>query len=51
MDAISLAAMLLACAPQVHGQTALALIAAESAGNPHAIGVVGGRLHQQPRSR
>ena len=39
------------CAPAVHVVTAKALIRQESGGNPHAIGVVGGRLERQPRSR
>lgn len=38
------------CAPAVHVVTAKALIRQESGGNPHAIGVVGGRLERQPRS-
>lgn len=51
MDIATLTALLLACAPQVNADTAMALIAAESAGNPHAIGVVGGQLTRQPRTR
>lgn len=50
MDTGTLIALLLACAPQVDVRTALALIGAESAGNAHAIGVVGGSLLRQPRS-
>jgi len=40
-----------ACAPLVHTSTAEAIVAVESAFNPHAIGVVGGVLHHQPRNR
>lgn len=51
LDSAALALMLVACAPQVHADTARALIAVESAGNPYAIGVVGGALLRQPVSR
>jgi type IV secretion system protein VirB1 len=51
MEPLILAALLAQCAPLVHPQTAAALIATESAANPHAIGVVGGSLQRQPRSR
>lgn len=51
MDAATLIALLLSCAPQVDPATARALIAVESGLNPHAIGVVGGALEYQPRSR
>ncbi|MBK1687794.1 lytic transglycosylase domain-containing protein [Rubrivivax gelatinosus] len=51
MQTADLAALVLACAPQVHPATALALIATESGANPNAIGVVGGRLVRQPRHR
>lgn len=44
-------ALALACAPQVHADTARALISVESAFNPWAIGVVGGALLRQPRTR
>jgi type IV secretion system protein VirB1 len=44
-------ALTLACAPQVHADTARALIHVESAFNPWAIGVVGGSLERQPRHR
>jgi type IV secretion system protein VirB1 len=44
-------ALALACAPQVHANTTRALVSVESAFNPWAIGVVGGALHRQPRSR
>jgi type IV secretion system protein VirB1 len=40
-----------ACAPAIHAQTAAALVQVESAYNPWAIGVVGGVLRRQPRSR
>ena len=51
MDASVFVAFALACAPQVHGDTARALVSAESAFNPWAIGVVGGALVRQPRHR
>ena len=51
MDTATLLALLLSCAPQVDPSTAQALIAVESSRNPHAIGVVGGVLEHQPRSR
>jgi len=51
MDPITLSAMALACAPAVHLSTVQALVAVESGFNPHAIGVVGGVLERQPRSR
>jgi type IV secretion system protein VirB1 len=51
MDAIVLSAGLASCAPHVHPTTAAALVSVESAGNPHAIGVVGGVLQRQPSSR
>ena len=44
-------ALALACAPQVHADTARALVSVESAFNPWAIGVVGGALVRQPRHR
>ena len=44
--------MAAACAPLVHPATAQALVVeVESGFNPHAIGVVGGALERQPRSR
>ncbi len=46
-----LLALLLSCAPQVDPRTALALIDVESAANSYAIGVVGGSLVRQPRTR
>lgn len=42
--------MIHACAPRVHPATMSAIVRVESAGNPFAIGVVGGRLARQPRS-
>jgi type IV secretion system protein VirB1 len=51
MDASTFLALTLACAPQVHGDTARALVSVESAFNPWAIGVVGGALQRQPRHR
>ena len=51
MDAATFSALVMACAPAVHASTTQALIAVESSFNPHAIGVVGGVLDRQPRSR
>lgn len=51
MEASIILALVLACAPQVHADTARALIRVESAFNPWAIGVVGGALERQPRHR
>ena len=51
MDATTFTALALACAPQVHANTAQALVAVESSFNPHAIGIVGGTLERQPRNR
>jgi type IV secretion system protein VirB1 len=51
MDTSTFTALAMACAPVVHPSTAHALVAVESGFNPHAIGVVGGVLHRQPRSR
>ena len=51
MDASVFLALALACAPQVHANTARALVSVESAFNPWAIGVVGGALVRQPRHR
>jgi type IV secretion system protein VirB1 len=47
---MTLAALLLSCAPLIEPGTAQALIAVESAGNPYAIGVVAGSLVRQPTS-
>lgn len=51
MDAPQFAHLAAACAPAIHVQTAAALVHVESAFNPWAIGVVGGSLQRQPRSR
>ena len=51
MDLPSFVILVTACAPLVDPGTAYALVAVESAFNPHAIGVVGGALDRQPRSR
>lgn len=51
MDASVFLALVLACAPEVHAETARALVSVESAFNPWAIGVVGGALERQPRNR
>ena len=51
MDASPFIALVMACAPQVHAETARALVSVESAFNPWAIGVVGGALVRQPRYR
>lgn len=39
------------CAPDVHQDTMRRIVHVESSFNPHAIGVVGGRLERQPRNR
>jgi type IV secretion system protein VirB1 len=51
MEAAYFFGLVSACAPQVHADTARALVAVESTFNPWAIGVVGGSLHRQPRHR
>jgi type IV secretion system protein VirB1 len=51
MDASVFLSLALACAPQVHPDTARALVSVESAFNPWAIGVVGGALVRQPQNR
>ncbi|RYE81230.1 MAG: lytic transglycosylase [Oxalobacteraceae bacterium] len=51
MDPAALLALALSCAPNVHATTASALVHVESGLNPWAIGVVGGALERQPRSR
>lgn len=51
MDTATFLALALACAPQVHPDTARAIASVESRFNSNAIGVVGGELHRQPRSR
>ena len=50
MDGSMFLALLAACAPQVHPNTASAIVAVESGFNPYTIGVVGGELDRQPRS-
>ena len=45
------AALLHQCAPDVHPTTMAAVVRVESGYNPFAIGVVGGRLERQPRSK
>src|SRR5450631_570084 len=50
MDTSSLYALSLVCAPWIHPATVQAMVTVESAGNPYAIGVVGGALRRQPRS-
>ncbi len=51
MDAATFLSLALACAPQVHSDTARALVQVESDFNPWAIGVVGGALERQPRTQ
>lgn len=51
MDLQALLPLVLACAPQVDAGTVVAIVRTESGGNPHAIGIVGGRLERQPRHR
>lgn len=51
MDLSTFIALAIACAPQVDLTTARALVSVESAFNPWAIGVVGGALARQPRTR
>ncbi|WP_088283802.1 lytic transglycosylase domain-containing protein [Ideonella sp. A 288] len=51
MDPTTFSALALACAPAVHASTTHALVAVESGFNPNAIGVVGGVLDRQPRTR
>ena len=46
-----LSALLPICAPMVAPSTMHSVITVESAGNPYAIGVVGGRLARQPRNK
>lgn len=43
--------LVLACAPLIATDTAMALVQTESSGNPHAIGVVGNELVRQPSTR
>ena len=48
MDDVTFLSLVLACAPLVEPGTARAIVAVESAFNPHAIGVVAGSLQRQP---
>ncbi len=48
---LDLAAEIQRCAVDVHERTMMKIVAVESAGNPYAIGVVGGHLEWQPRSK
>ena len=50
MDGLTFMALVVACAPLVHPDTARALVSVESGFNPHAIGVVDGVLDRQPRN-
>ena len=47
---MDLATLVIACAPLIAPDTAQALIAVESGGNPFAIGVIGASLQRQPRN-
>lgn len=49
VPAATLNTLIQRCAPQIHPDTLMRIVATESAGNPYAIGVVGGRLQRQPR--
>jgi type IV secretion system protein VirB1 len=51
VDTATFLALALTCAPQVHPDTARAVASVESGFNPFAIGVVGGQLQRQPRTR
>ncbi|MBJ9594095.1 lytic transglycosylase domain-containing protein [Burkholderia orbicola] len=51
MMPIDLPVLASTCAPAVHPVTIAAVVRNESAANPFAIGVVGGRLARQPRTR
>ena len=48
--AVPLAELIMACAPLIATDTAMALVEVESARNPWAIGVVGNALSRQPAS-
>ena len=50
MDATTFMAIATVCAPMVNPSTAQAIASTESTLNPHAIGLVVGRLERQPRS-
>jgi type IV secretion system protein VirB1 len=49
--AIDIHGLALECAPGVHPTTMAAVVQVESANNPYAIGVVGGRLARQPKNK
>jgi len=51
VDTATFLALALTCAPLVHPDTARAIASVESSFNPYAIGVVGGALQRQPRTR
>jgi type IV secretion system protein VirB1 len=51
VDTTTFLVLALACAPHVHPDTARAITSVESNFNPYAIGVVGGTLRRQPRTR
>lgn len=51
MDAIEFTDLAAMCAPAVHVATTSAIVGVESSFNPYAVGVVGGQLIRQPRSR
>src|SRR5689334_20412121 len=48
---MDVSSLLQACAPLIHPATALAIVRVESDFYPYAIGVVGGTLQRQPRTR
>lgn len=48
---LELMALALECAPTVEPQTMLAIVQVESGNNPYAIGIVGGRLTRQPKTK
>jgi type IV secretion system protein VirB1 len=48
---MDLSALVQQCAADVHPTTMAAVVKVESSANPFAIGVVGGRLERQPRSK
>lgn len=50
LDLAALLALADQCAPGVHPATVAAIVQVESARQPYAIGVVGGRLIRQPRN-
>ena len=50
MDATAFMALATLCAPLVHPSTVQAIVATESAFNPHSVGVVAGSLERQPRN-